>query len=144
MRYLLDTSVVSETRKMERANRGVRAWISSVRGDELCISVLVLGEIRQGVERLRPRDPEQAQVYEDWLAALARVFEGRTLQITAEDAGAWGRMNAPDPLPAVDSLMAAQAVSRDLALVTGNPRDFERTGARIVDPFDRTERSTGG
>jgi predicted nucleic acid-binding protein len=137
VRYLLDTSVVSETRKMERANRGVRTWISRVRGDELCISVLVLGEIRQGVERLRPRDPEQASVYEDWLAGLARVFEGRTLEITAGDAGVWGKMNAPDPLPAVDSLMAAQAVSRGITIVTGNPRDFERTGARVVDPFDR-------
>lgn len=56
MRYLLDTSIVSETRKMGRANRGVRRWVSSVRGGEMCVSVMVFGEIRQGVERLRPRD----------------------------------------------------------------------------------------
>ena len=136
-KFLLDTSVVSETRKLGRANRGVRAWISSVQGDELCVSVLLFGEIRQGVERLRPRDPEQARVYDDWLAGLARVFEGRTLEITAENAEVWGRMNAPEPLPAIDSLMAAQAVSRGLTVVTGNPRDFERTGARVIDPFER-------
>lgn len=122
---------------MGRANRGVREWMSSVRGDELCVSVMVFGEIRQGVERLRPRDPEQARIYEEWLAGLGRVFEGRILAVTAEDADVWGKLNAPDPLPAIDSLMAAQAISRDLTLVTGNPRDFERTGSTILDPFER-------
>lgn len=119
-------------------DEGVRRWFSGVRrSGDLCISALAVGEIRQGVERLRPRDPRQAEAIEDWLTEIRQTYEGRIVPVTAEDAEVWGRLNAPDPLPAMDSLMAAQAISRDMTLVTGNPRDFERTEARVLDPFDR-------
>src|SRR5262249_27084667 len=71
--FLLDTNVLSEARKPD-GNPHVRAWLATVRGDELYLSVLVLGEIRQGVERLRRRDPRQAGVYEAWLATLRRDY----------------------------------------------------------------------
>jgi predicted nucleic acid-binding protein len=45
-------------------------------------------------------------------------------------------MTAPDPLPAVDSLMAAPAKSRNMTLVTSNTRDFERTGIKLLNPFE--------
>lgn len=130
---MLDASVLSKLRKRRGIDEGVRRWFSGVRrGGDLCASALAVGEIRQGVERLRPRDPRQAEAIEDWLIEIRRTYEGRIVPVTAEDADLWGRRNAPDPLPTIDSLMAAQAISRDLTLVTGNPRDFERTGAKVL------------
>ncbi|MBA2691439.1 MAG: type II toxin-antitoxin system VapC family toxin [Rubrobacter sp.] len=135
---MLDTSVLSELRKRRGIDEGVRRWFSGVRrGGDLCISALAVGEIRQGVERLRPRDPRQAEAIEGWLSDIHRIYEGRIVAVNAEDADMWGRLNAPDPLPTIDSLMAAQAISRDLTFVTGNPRDVERTGAKVLDPFER-------
>lgn len=136
MSYLLDTNVISETRKLERADAGVRAWILSVRGGELCTSVLVIGEIRQGIERLRPRDPAQAQAYEGWLADLRRVFASRIIPITEEIAEEWGRMNAPAPLPMADGLMAATAEVKNMTVAARNVPDFERTGIKVLNPFE--------
>jgi toxin FitB len=134
--YLLDTNVISETRKRERADAGVRAWISSVRGAELYTSVPVIGEIRQGIERLRPRDPKQAGAYENWLAELRRTFARRIIPTTEEIAGAWGRMNVPNPLPAAYALMAATAEVEGMTVVTRNVPDFERTGVEVLNPFE--------
>lgn len=136
MSYLLDTNVVSEARKGARADPGLLRWLSSVNEEELYISVLVVGEVRQGIERLRRRDPEQASVYESWLTELRESYCERIVELTLADAERWGRMNVPDPLPAVDSLMAAQARRRDLVLVSANTGDFERTGAEILNPFE--------
>lgn len=136
MSYLLDTNVVSEVRKGERADRRVLRWLSKTSERELYISVLVVGEIRQGIERLLLRDPEPAAVFEGWLTQLRGHYADRILKIDLADAERWGRMNAPDPLPAIDSLMAAQAKNRDMVLVSANTRDFERTGVALLNPFE--------
>jgi predicted nucleic acid-binding protein len=133
--YLLDTNVVSEARKGERGDPRVREWLSSVRAAELYVSVLVLGEIRQGVERLRRRDPSQAAIFDAWLAGLRRDYADRIVPITAEVAEEWGRMNVPDPVPAVDGLMAATARARGMTFVTRNTADVARTGVRLLNPF---------
>ena len=133
--YLLDTNVVSEARKPD-GNPHVRAWLATVRGDELYLSVLVLGEIRQGVERLRRRDSRQAGVYEAWLATLRRDYADRLVPVTADVAEEWGRLNAPDPLPVIDGLLAATARVRSLTLVSRNTADLARTGARLLNPFE--------
>lgn len=57
MSFLLDTNIVSELRKGPRADPGVLAWVSSVPDSDLLLSVLTLGEIRKGIERIRRRDP---------------------------------------------------------------------------------------
>lgn len=135
MSYLLDTNVVSEARKGERADPGVAAWLSSVRAGELYISVLVVGEIRQGIERLRRRDPAQAEAFDAWLGRLLRDYADRVVPVTAGIAEEWGRMNVPDPLPAVDGLMAATAKARGMTFVTRNTSDVARTGVRLLNPF---------
>lgn len=115
MSYLLDTNVVSEVRKPVR-NAGVEQWFSGTRAEDF-FSVLVAGEVRRGVERLRRRDPAQAAVYEAWLATLHRDYADRMLPITAEVADMWGRLNAIDPLPVVDGLIAATALVQGLTLL---------------------------
>jgi toxin FitB len=132
--YLLDTNVLSEARKPD-GDPHLRAWLATARGDELYLSVLVLGEIRQGVERLRRRDPRQAGVYETWLGALRRDYADRIVPVTADVAEEWGRLNVPDPLPAIDGLPAATARVRGLTLVSRIAADFARKGVRLLNPF---------
>ncbi len=136
MRFLLDTNVVSEIRKGDRADVRVQRWFDGVDREDLCLSVLVVAEITDGAERLRRRDPAQAQVYQAWLAELIEDFSGRLLPVTLEIARAWGRLSAIRPLPALDSLMAATALVHGLTFVTRNGRDVAGTGVDVLDPFE--------
>lgn len=132
MSWLVDTNILSELRKGDRANDGVRAWFADAGEDELFTSVLVLGEVRRGIESIRRRDPTAAIALEQWLARLATTFSDRVLPIDARVADRWGVLNVPDPT--VDGLLAATALVHDLVLVTRNTRDVERTGVRLLDP----------
>jgi predicted nucleic acid-binding protein len=134
MSWLVDTNVLSELRKGDRANSGVRTWFADTREDELFTSVLVLGEVRRGIESIRRRDPTAAMALEQWLARLVTTFSDRVLPIDAPVADRWGALGVPDPIPTVDGLLAATALVHDLVLVTRNTRDVERTGARLLDP----------
>lgn len=134
MTWLIDTNILSELRKGERANSGVRAWFADVEEDELFTSVLVLGEIRRGIESIRRRDETAAMALEQWLARLASTFRERVLPVDVRVADRWGALNVPDPVPSVDGLLAATAMVHDFVLVTRNTRDVERTGVRVLDP----------
>jgi hypothetical protein len=133
--YLLDTNVVSELRR-PRPNKVVLGWFDSVGSADLWLSVLVLGEIRQGIEQLARRDADQAATYEKWLLELADLFGDRVVPVTAEVVDLWGRLNVPDRLPAVDGLLAATALVHGWTLVTRNTADVVRTGVRLVNPFE--------
>lgn len=135
MKYLLDTNVLSEVRR-PRGDEKVKRWISSAPAADLYLSVLVVGEIRRGIERLKRRDPEGAEVYESWLGTVLREYADRILPVDAEIAEEWGRMSVPDPVPIVDGLMAATAKVRGMTFVTRNTADVERAGVRVLNPFD--------
>jgi hypothetical protein len=135
--WLLDTNVLSELRKGARADAGVRAWFDQAADAELFTSVMVLGEIRRGIESVRRRDSTAALAIEQWLLRLTETFADRVLPVDAEVADRWGALNVPDPVPTVDGLLAATALVHDLTLVTRNVRDVERTGVRSFDPFRR-------
>lgn len=134
MSWLVDTSILSEIRKGERTNAGVRAWFDGAADDELYTSALVLGEIRRGIESIRRRDVPAALALELWLQRLAADFADRVLPVDALVADRWGGLNVPDPIPTVDGLLAATALVHDLVLVTRNTREIERTGVRVLDP----------
>ena len=138
MSFVLDTDVVSEARKGLRADAGMVRWLSSVAAEDLYLSVLVIGEIRQGIERLRRRDPIQAGHLEVWLSGLRRHYADRILPIDLEIAEEWGRMNAPDPISSRDGLIAATAKVRNMTFVTRNTADVARTGVRLLNPFDHS------
>ena len=133
MSFLLDTNVLSEVRK-PRPNRAVASWFRSVAGIDLYVSVLAVGEIRQGIERLRPRDSSQATVFERWLEMLKSDFSDRILPVSAHVAEIWGRMNAGRPLP-IDSLVAATALAHGLTLVTRDAAALDGTGVDLLDPW---------
>ena len=135
MSYLVDTNVLSEIRKGKACNASVRRWWATVMADEVYLSVLILGEIRRGIERRRRNDPVQANVLGAWLTRLETVYTDRILNVDASVADLWGRLQVPNPLPVVDGLLAATALVHDLTLVTRNVGDVSTTGVRIVDPF---------
>ncbi|MDQ3453342.1 MAG: type II toxin-antitoxin system VapC family toxin [Actinomycetota bacterium] len=132
---MLDTNVVSEARK-PAGDANVKRWLASVGSADIFLSVLVIGEIRQGVERLRRRDPTQAEVYAVWLERLSNDYGDRVLPITGAVAEVWGRLNVPDAVPVVDGLMAATAIVEHLMFVTRNTSHVARTGVRVLNPFE--------
>jgi toxin FitB len=136
--FLLDTSVVSEIRK-QAPDAGVASWFDSVAPDSLFLSVLVVGEIRHGIESLARRDPAQAEIFERWLGQLVSGYGDRLIPITERIAQVWGRLNVPDPVPVVDGLMAATALAHDWTLVTRNVSDVRSTGVRLLNPFAGSE-----
>jgi predicted nucleic acid-binding protein len=135
MSYLLDTNIVSELRKRDPDDH-VLAWYGTVRPVDLYLSVMTIGEIRRGVERLRRRDPLHAVRIERWLSGLIAHYRNRIVDVDATIAERWGRINVPDPLPVVDGLLAASALVRDLTLVTRNVRDVKHCGVRLLNPFE--------
>jgi toxin FitB len=133
--YLVDTNVISELRKGRRADPAVRTWFEGLEDEEIFLSVLTIGEIRQGIERVRRRDPDAASALDGWLATLVESHRDRLLPVDRLVAEEWGRLGVPDPVPAVDGLLAATARTRGLTLATRNVADVERTGVEVVDPF---------
>ena len=140
MAYLLDTNVLSELRKRHRAAPAVMAWFEGISDRDIFLSVLVLGEIRRGIEIRRKNDPQAALDLERWLKGLIQQYTLRILPITLEIADRWGLLGLSRPLPPVDGLLAATALQHDLTLVTRNVADVERTGAHVLNPFDHARR----
>lgn len=136
MAYLVDTNVVSEFRKGDRGEKNVAAWFAAVEDDELFLSVLVIGELQRGVDRIRRRDAAGAVALDSWLGKLIAKFDDRILPVTLPIARLWGSFGVPDPIPTVDGLLAATAVHHDLVLVTRNVKDVERTGVPTLNPFE--------
>lgn len=135
---LLDTKIVSELRREQRADAGLLAWFEAEPEEGMFLSVITLGEVRKGIERLRPRDPSQAHGLELWLGRLRNQFGSKLLSITPKISDRWGRMQGLRPLPVVDSLLAATAIEHDLTLVTRNEADFVGLGCRVLNPFSRS------
>lgn len=138
MSYLIDTNVLSELRKGRRCNARGAAWFAQVADHDIFLSVLVIGEIRRGVERIRRRDPQAAAALESWLSRVITNHSDRLLPIDREIAEEWGRMNAARPLSAIDSLLAATAKIHGLTLVTRNIADIATTGVAYLNPFEET------
>ncbi|MEV0649258.1 type II toxin-antitoxin system VapC family toxin [Phytomonospora sp. NPDC050363] len=135
MRYLLDTNVLSELQRPKPDDELIK-WFDEVEERWMCTSVIVIGEIKRGIESLRRRDPAQAARRDPWYDDLVAWGSERLLPVTLPIMVDWARMSVPDPLPALDGLIAATARVHDLAVVTRNVADFKRAGVAIVNPFD--------
>jgi predicted nucleic acid-binding protein len=136
--YLIDTDVVSEARKGDRANAGVRAFFGdAAREDaELYLSVITIGELRQGVEAIRHRgDAPQAKRLERWLDNVMSNVGQTILPFDQDAAHVWGRLRVPSSENPLDKQIAATALIHDLTVVTRNVAHFQATGVRVLNPF---------
>ena len=136
MKYLLDTNVLSEIRK-PRGHAGVKAFINSLREEDLFISVLSVGEINFGIEKLPP-GPKKTELTVWLTQKLPERFGNRIIPLDVDIMAEWGRLQAQTPtLPVFDSLIAASALARRLTVVTRNTRDFRRVkGLLLLNPWE--------
>jgi predicted nucleic acid-binding protein len=132
--YLLDTNVISETRK-PMPNKGLMDWIADVMPRDLFLSVLSLGEISKGIEKLRARDERGAGDITRWLEDVEEAFDDRILPVDRRVALMWGQLSARVDDNAVDIMLAATAKVHNLVLVTRNVRDVSAAGVDVVNPF---------
>lgn len=136
--FLVDTDVISEARKGDKANAGVRAFFdkASRYNIALYLSAITIGELRQGVEIIRHRgDSAQSARLERWLDRLTVDFADAVLPFDQEAAQIWGRLRAPHPEKPLDKQIAATALIHDLTVVTRNTDHYLPTGVPIVNPF---------
>ncbi len=135
MTFLLDTNVVSETRR-RTPDRNVLAWFDDTDQQALYISVLTIGELTKGIARRRRGDPRSAAGLEHWLRGIEELFSDRVIPIDTSIATAWCNLDAGRPIPVIDSLLAATAKVRGFTLVTRNVKDIEPTGVACLNPWD--------
>ena len=136
--FLLDTNVISELIKAG-PDDGVIRWIEETDESILYLSVLTLGEIRRGIERL-PLGRRRGRL-QSWLDIDLRVrFQDRILPIDDAVAVRWGALSARAdatgrPVPVIDGLLAATALHHDLVLVTRNDSDVAETAVPTFNPW---------
>ena len=132
--YLLDTNVLSETRRRE-ADQAVMAFLEAAESEQLYLSVLTVGELRKGIFRKRQEDAAAAARLSVWLEGLEAGFADRILPVSAEVARLWGEWSADRPRLVIDTLMAATAAVHGLTLVTRNVRDVAGLPLEVVNPW---------
>lgn len=131
--YLLDTNIISEAR---RGTPQAVSWLRSVNPLAVHLSVLTLGEIMRGIALKQKTDPKAADRLKEWLRSIRHDHADRILPLTDAIAVEWGRIAPIRPRGDVDGLIAATAIVHDLILVTRNVKDFDDTGATLVNPWD--------
>jgi predicted nucleic acid-binding protein len=138
MKYLLDTCVISELRK-KNPDAHVVSWIQGRSEPDLYISVLTIGEMVKGVEKLPESKKKKALLI--WLNEDLRLrFEDRIIDLDVNILTTWGKIQAASekigqPMPAIDSLIAATAITYALTAVTRNIKDMQISGAALFDPW---------
>jgi toxin FitB len=135
LKFLLDTNVISEVRKRDRAHPNVARWVARTAVKDIGTSVAVLAEVRRGIELKRRSDSKQAEALDRWFEHMRTRLADRVLPIDEPVAEAWAMLGIPDPLPLIDGLLAATAKVHGLTLVTRNVADIARTGVSLLDPF---------
>ena len=138
MKYLLDTCVISELIKQQPDQKFVQ-WISNVDETSLFVSVLTIGELHKGIEKL-PESRKKSTLHKWVTYDLEKRFKNRIIDFDIKTATAWGKIQAKSELvgrtlPAIDGLIAATGIFNGLVVVTRNIKDMQASGADLLNPW---------
>ncbi|WP_298081439.1 type II toxin-antitoxin system VapC family toxin [uncultured Cardiobacterium sp.] len=139
--YLLDTNLISETRRIPKINAGVAKWLKQTPKESLYTCAVVMMELERGVLGMERKDPAQGLHLRRWLEQdVKRRFAGRILPIDEDTATICARLHVPDRSPENDAWIAAIAIQHHLTIVTRNVADFTESGAKLLNPFEVVNR----
>lgn len=134
--FLVDTNVISELRRLQKADRRVVAWVESVESTDMYLSAITLLELEIGVLRAERSDPAKGAGLRRWLTdQVTPAFVGRILPVNEHVAKCCAALHVPNPKPEREALIAATALMHKLTLVTRNITDFKPTGAILLNPW---------
>jgi predicted nucleic acid-binding protein len=135
--YILDTNVLSELRRHDRADKAVINWVTTIDERDLFLSVITILEIELGMRMVARRDPAQGALLEIWInQKVIPAFRGRILSIDTAVAQCCARLHIPNRRSERDALIGATALVHDMTVVTRNISDFQDMGLRLINPFD--------
>jgi toxin FitB len=141
--FILDTNVVSELRRPERADPNVVKWADSIPAAQFFLSAITLLEIERGALLIERKDAAQGKVLRAWIDDQLLVrFETRILPVDSAVALRCARLHVPDPRSERDALIAATALVHGMTVVTRNIGDFVATGATLLSPWDAQRESS--
>lgn len=136
MMFVLDTNVVSQLRRPDKADQKVVTWGSSVPLASIFLSAITVLELELGALLMERKDKAQGLVLRAWVdGQIMPRFEGRILAVDAAVAQRCARLHVPDPRAERDALMAATALVHGMTVVTRNTADFEPTGVQVLNPW---------
>jgi len=134
--FLLDTNVISELRRPDKADGNVAAWAGAAAAASFFLSAISILEIELGTLQIARRDATQGAILRSWIDdQILPRFEGRILPIDTAVARRCARLHVPDPRAERDALIAATALVHGLTVVTRNMADFEPLGVMLLNPW---------
>jgi predicted nucleic acid-binding protein len=135
--FLLDTNVISELRRPDKADRNVAVWANALPAASFFISAISILEIELGVLLIARKDAAQGAVLRGWIDhQILPRFDGRVLAIDTAVAQRCARLHVPNPRAERDALIAATALRHGLTVVTRNIADFEPMGVALINPWE--------
>lgn len=134
--YLIDTNVLSELRKANRADPQVVEWAKNIEPHCMYLSVISILEIRIGILSVQRKDLAQGNILQEWLVKkVLPAFSGRILNVDMDIALRCAELHVPDPRSDRDALIAATALVHKMPVVTRNCKDFKPMGVPIINPW---------
>jgi len=135
MNVLVDTNVISELKRGRKAALPVVTWFESLLPENVFTSMIVLGEIRRGIELIARRDKLRSEALEQWYAMMRERLGSRVLAVDEPVMTIWARLSVPKVLPVYDGLIAATALLHGLIIATRNTQDYRRAGVEVINPW---------
>jgi toxin FitB len=139
--YLLDTNIISESRKLgtSRIDRHAAQWLSQVDVEVTFISAMTIFELERGVRQMERRDAQQGAVLRRWLSdQIMTTYEQRTLPLSRAVALICAGLHIPNPKSERDAWIAATAIDAGLSVVSRNVSDFAGIGVGLINPFEES------